>query len=287
MRYAPNSDAARWLVKTIAPLIRADRPDVTVRLVGDPDNQVSKLDNPPLVSVAGRVPSMQPELEAADLVAVPLRYGSGTRVKILEAFAHRIPVVSTTIGAEGLNVRSGTHLLIADDPETFAKACVTLLEDTQLRKALTEAAHAEFLAHHHWGIARESIRDVFIETARSKGTDSRSSRIPRRARSIPTDRVGFLVVGSPRSGTTLLQRLSCEIEGVRMPPETHFFSDFVWGLVHRAKFPLPMPDLRKEIERFAVSTIPRDSISMRTSWSMSSAVNVPAFSPYSTRSCAS
>jgi hypothetical protein len=63
--------------------------------------------------------------------------------------------------------------------------------------------------------------------------------------------VGFLVVGSARSGTTLVQRLACEIRGVRMPPETHFFSDFVWGLEHRREFPLGMPGLRDEIELFA------------------------------------
>src|ERR1700683_4174832 len=68
---------------------------------------------------------------------------------------------------------------------------------------------------------------------------------------IPADRVGFMVVGSARSGTTLIQRLACEIRGVRMPPETHFFSDFGWALAHRRQFPLGLPELREEIERFA------------------------------------
>jgi glycosyltransferase involved in cell wall biosynthesis len=169
MRYLPNSDAARWLVGSIAPIIRKSIPDARIRLVGDPDTTVSNLDDPPRVSVAGRVVSMLPELEAADLVAVPLRYGSGTRVKILEAFANRIPVVSTTIGAEGLNVKSGRHLLVADEPAAFAEACVRLLEDTDLRKSLVEAAHEEFLEHHHWGLARERVRELLIETAGSGG----------------------------------------------------------------------------------------------------------------------
>lgn len=169
MRYAPNSDAARWLVTTIAPIIRGELPDVRVRLVGDPDSTVTGLHSPPSVTVTGRVPSMQPELELADLVAVPLRYGSGTRVKILEAFAHRIPVVSTTIGAEGLNVESGRHLLIADDPASFAAACVKLLEDTELRKRLVDEAYKEFEEHHHWGLARKRIKDALVETARSGG----------------------------------------------------------------------------------------------------------------------
>jgi Sulfotransferase family len=68
---------------------------------------------------------------------------------------------------------------------------------------------------------------------------------------VPADRVGFLVVGSPRSGTTLVQRLACEIPGVAMPPETHFFSDFAWDLVRRHEFPLGGAELRDEIARFA------------------------------------
>jgi glycosyltransferase involved in cell wall biosynthesis len=167
MRYAPNADAARWLVGTIAPIIRKQVPDVQIRLVGDPDGTVMGLDDPPSVTVTGIVPSMQPELERADLAVVPLRYGSGTRVKILEGFANRIPVVSTTIGAEGLNVESGRHLLIADEPDTFAQACVRLLQDIELRKKLVDAAYSEFEEHHHWGFARDHIRDAMVETARS------------------------------------------------------------------------------------------------------------------------
>jgi glycosyltransferase involved in cell wall biosynthesis len=167
MRYAPNADAARWLVGTIAPNIRKQIPDVQIRLVGDPDGTVIRLNNPPSVTVTGSVPSMQPELERADLIAVPLRYGSGTRVKILEGFAHRIPVVSTTIGAEGLNLESGRHLLTADEPEAFAQACVRLLQDVELRKKLVDAAYREFEEHHHWGFARDRIKDALLETART------------------------------------------------------------------------------------------------------------------------
>jgi glycosyltransferase involved in cell wall biosynthesis len=73
------------------------------------------------VTLTGQVPDITDELARADIVIIPLRYGSGTRVKILEAFAHRIPVVSTTMGAEGLEVEPGTHLLVADDPDAIAR----------------------------------------------------------------------------------------------------------------------------------------------------------------------
>jgi glycosyltransferase involved in cell wall biosynthesis len=165
LRYAPNADAARWLAMTIAPAIREQLPSLEVRLVGDPDGSVMSLDDPPHVTVVGRVPEMRPELERAHVIAVPLRYGSGTRLKILEAMAHRIPVVSTTIGAEGLGLRAGEHLLVADDADEFAKACVELLSDEDRRRSLTEAAHEEFLRNHHWGVAREQIRCLLLETA--------------------------------------------------------------------------------------------------------------------------
>jgi glycosyltransferase involved in cell wall biosynthesis len=166
LRYAPNADAARWLVTRILPRIHEQLPQARVRLVGDPDGSVVKLHDPPAVTVAGRVPSMEPELARADIVAVPMRYGSGTRVKILEAFAHRIPVVSTTLGAEGLGLQPGRHFVAADDPDEFADACVRLLREPRLRQEVADAAYDEFLDRHHWEVARARIRELFLSTAR-------------------------------------------------------------------------------------------------------------------------
>ena len=162
--YPPNADAARWLVARVLPLLQMARPEVTLRLVGEPDDSVARLHQPPAVTVVGRIPAMGPELERADLVAVPLRSGSGTRVKVLEAFAHRIPVVSTTLGAEGLGAEDGRHLLVADDPEGFAAACVRLLDDVDLRRHLVDAAEALFVERFRWSAARERIRAVALET---------------------------------------------------------------------------------------------------------------------------
>jgi glycosyltransferase involved in cell wall biosynthesis len=165
LKYGPNADAARWLVGEILPLIQAEIPDVRVRLVGDPDDVVSRLHDPPRVTVTGRVPSMLPELAQADLVVVPIRYGSGTRVKILESFAHRIPVVSTVVGAEGLDLEDGRQLLLARDAAGFAKACIVALKDQDLRKRLVEGAELRFLERHQWSTAEARIRDLALETA--------------------------------------------------------------------------------------------------------------------------
>ena len=140
LTYPPNMDAVEWLIGRVAPRLWAEWPQVEIRLVGNPAPGVQRWNRPPAVTVVGRVPDMEPELARADLAVVPLRVGSGTRIKILESFAHRIPVVSTTLGAEGLEVEDGVHLLMADDPDDFAAACGRLLSDIGLRKRLVDAA---------------------------------------------------------------------------------------------------------------------------------------------------
>ena len=100
------------------------------------------------MTVTGYVPHIEDELARSDAVIVPIRCGSGTRIKLLEAFAHRIPAVSTSIGAEGLAVVGGTHLLLADDDEAFAPACVRVLRDLELRRALVDEAERLYLAQY-------------------------------------------------------------------------------------------------------------------------------------------
>jgi hypothetical protein len=162
MRYGPNTDGASWFVNDIAPLIRQQLPHVRVRLAGDPDGVVAALDHPPEVTVVGYVASIEVELGKADLVVAPLRYASGTRLKILEALAHRIPVVSTTVGAQGLGLEAGRHLLVADDPESFAQACVSALTEPLLRANLVDEGEAVFLQNHQWSQARQRIRALAL-----------------------------------------------------------------------------------------------------------------------------
>lgn len=158
--YPPNSDAARWLVQEILPHLRRLVPGIEVRLVGAPEPRITALSRAPGVTVVGRVPSMDPELQAADVVVVPVRFGSGTRVKILEAFAHRIPVVSTTLGAEGLHAVDGRDLLLADSAEELAAAVARLLSDEELRSRLVTSAEALFGRWHTWSHSRDSVLEV-------------------------------------------------------------------------------------------------------------------------------
>jgi glycosyltransferase involved in cell wall biosynthesis len=154
LHYPPNADAAEFFVRDVLPRLRQRVPDVEVRLVGEPSPSVAALGEADGVTVTGLVPDIMTELGRADLCAVPVRFGGGTRIKILEAFAHRIPVVSTTLGAEGLDAVDGEHLLMADGADEFADACAALLHDTALRARVVRAAYA----HWHERFTEEAFR---------------------------------------------------------------------------------------------------------------------------------
>ena len=142
--YGPNRDAALVLVNEVGPRLRRLVPGVQVRLIGEAPPELHALHDPPRVVVTGGVKDMAAALAEVDLVAAPIPYGSGTRTKLVEAFAHRIPVVSSTVGAEGLGAEHGQHLLLADAPGAFAVACSRLLGDAALRRDLAGAAQALF-----------------------------------------------------------------------------------------------------------------------------------------------
>jgi hypothetical protein len=157
LRYPPNAEGARFLVGEIGPRLRARIPGARIRLVGVSTPALAGLDHPPEVTLVGRVPDIDVELAGADLVVVPLRFGSGTRLKILEAFAQRVPVVSTTLGAEGLDVEDGVHLLLGDTADELADACARLLSDQELRSDLVEHAHRLFLTRFQSEVVEQQV----------------------------------------------------------------------------------------------------------------------------------
>lgn len=147
MTYHPNEDAALYFCREILPLVRRELVDgVTLDIVGKgPSQRVRDLAKSDRVTVVGGVPTVEPHYAAADFVVVPIRYGGGTRIKILEALALGRPVVSTTIGAEGLDLRNGADILLADTPKDFARHCVALARDPDLRNRLAESGRARFM----------------------------------------------------------------------------------------------------------------------------------------------
>jgi glycosyltransferase involved in cell wall biosynthesis len=138
--YFPNLEGARWFVKNVLPRVRVAVPDARVRLVGRGRGQLGLRDAPG-VEVVGEVPDIAPELGRATIVIAPMRWATATRLKVMEAWAYRVPVVATTPGAAGLDAEPGRHYLRADDPVAFADACVSLLTDPGARTRLVDAGH--------------------------------------------------------------------------------------------------------------------------------------------------
>lgn len=144
--YYPNEDAVVQLCRRIRPLIRlkAGRALRVLIVGGGLAPPVEALARSPDVRVIGPVPDLAPWYQEADAVVAPIRAGGGTRIKILEAFSYRRPVVSTTVGAEGIHALPDEHLLLGDTPEAFAAQCARLMMEPGLGAALAERAYALF-----------------------------------------------------------------------------------------------------------------------------------------------
>ncbi len=138
MSWLPNIDAMRWFASEILPLIRRAWPEARVLIVGaNPTAVVRTLaERDALITVTGTVPDVRPYAKECGVFVVPLRAGSGVRVKILNALAMGLPVISTTLGAEGIPVTDGVDILLADSPHAFADAVLRVLNDTRLASRL-------------------------------------------------------------------------------------------------------------------------------------------------------
>jgi glycosyltransferase involved in cell wall biosynthesis len=145
---SPMEDAARWIIQEILPLVRQWIPTIHFYIIGNnSNNTLSDIDDPH-ITITGKVTSVLPYLYHADVVLVPLRFESGTRFKILEAGACGIPVVSTTLGAEGLPVTHKHNILLADTPESFADSILRVIEDRDFSLKLAENLR-DFVKEHY------------------------------------------------------------------------------------------------------------------------------------------
>jgi sugar transferase (PEP-CTERM/EpsH1 system associated) len=167
LSYRPNFDAATYLIEEILPRLERIRAGVTLTIVGDGyPSELQSLRRPNVV-VTGRVPDIRPYLEQAAVAVVPVRMGGGTRLKVVEALAMARAVVSTTVGCEGIRVRDGQHLLIADDPDGFASSVALLLSDTARAEALGQAGRTLILDQYSWQRSVERLEDLYWSLAQS------------------------------------------------------------------------------------------------------------------------
>jgi sugar transferase (PEP-CTERM/EpsH1 system associated) len=151
MDWSPNEDAVCWFADAILPRVRAARPDVTFTIVGRrPGPRVRALGERPGIVVTGSVDDVRPYVAAAAVSIVPLRIGGGTRIKIFEACGMARPVLSTSIGAEGLHLVPDRQIAIADTAEAFADAAVALLAQPDRRHAMGRAGRAVVEERYGW-----------------------------------------------------------------------------------------------------------------------------------------
>jgi polysaccharide biosynthesis protein PslH len=159
LEYHPNIEAVRWFAREIWPHI--DIPEAEWCLIGrNPEAVAAILQHVPRVRVTGPVDDAIATLATGRVCVVPLLSGSGTRFKILEAWAAGRAVVSTSIGAEGLGARDGEHLILADDPTSFADAVVQLWNDPEQRTRLGKAGRAWYEQHFTWSAAWRALDEA-------------------------------------------------------------------------------------------------------------------------------
>jgi glycosyltransferase involved in cell wall biosynthesis len=174
MYWPPNVDAVHWFATEVLPLVRKRLPGVGFDVVGTrPPREIARLAaNDAAIDVPGFVEQLAPWIERAGVFVVPLRAGSGMRVKILEAMARGLAVVTTRIGCEGIEVEHEREVLIADEPAAFAEATVRVLEDRRLASQLAEngrrLVRQRYDARRVYGAVTELYAELAEKKARSR-----------------------------------------------------------------------------------------------------------------------
>jgi glycosyltransferase involved in cell wall biosynthesis len=187
MFYPPNVEGISWFAREVFPTVRRAVPEVAFHAVGArPPAHIRRLATSGSgIEVPGYVADVEPFFERSAVLVVPLHSGSGMRVKILEAFARGIPVVSTTVGVEGIEAQPGEHLLVADRPEDFAAAVIRLLQHPDEAARLARAGRALVEAKYDWRTALAPLLQIYDDAAlldrHPPGPGGAASPAPQRA----------------------------------------------------------------------------------------------------------
>ena len=177
MDWLPNDDAIRYFMREIMPLIKQKVPDATLTVVGrNPTPALVEFGkSDPSLVITGRVEDVRPYMESAAAYIVPLRIGGGTRLKIFEAMAMEKPVISTTIGAEGLPLTDGVELLLADEPAAFADAVVRVMTDGSYAATLGRRAASVVRKNFGWRQVTESFISICMNSTKPQPQISQKS----------------------------------------------------------------------------------------------------------------
>lgn len=169
--YPPNADGIRWFIEQVYPLVRQRAPGACLTIIGKnpPPDFLEAAGRDPSISVTGYVPDLEPCMEAAAVVVVPVRAGGGMRVRILEAFARGMPVVTTTVGLEGIAAEPGREVLVADDPAGFAEAVCRVLASPELQDELARNGRRLAETRYDWQMVLRRMDAVYARLG--KGSD--------------------------------------------------------------------------------------------------------------------
>jgi glycosyltransferase involved in cell wall biosynthesis len=164
MDYLPNYQGVLYFCEQVLPQIEQEIPDIKLNIIGrNPNPLVRRLAQNPNISVLAEVDNIYDHLHPEQILVVPLTIGGGTRLKILDAMSLKLPIVSTSVGAEGLEVTPGEHILIADEPYKMAQQIVMLYKDKALREKLTQNAYQLIEQKYEWNIIGEKLLRVYRE----------------------------------------------------------------------------------------------------------------------------
>jgi glycosyltransferase involved in cell wall biosynthesis len=168
MSYFPNIEAVRFFTDAIWPLVREAVPEARFTIVGrNPDPSLRALaDADPGISVTGTVPDIRPYIEQATLYVCPVQTGAGIKNKVLEAMAMQRPIVATSFACTGIDVRSGVHMLLRDDPEEFAAAVIGLLRDPAQRARLGRSARQMVEQQYGWTANAQHVESLYYQAVR-------------------------------------------------------------------------------------------------------------------------
>jgi glycosyltransferase involved in cell wall biosynthesis len=164
LHYPPNADGIRWFLNEVYPQIRRSVPQAHLTIIGKnppADFLQAAAKDPDAVTVTGYVPDLEPYMRSAAVVVVPVRAGGGMRVRILEAFARALPVITTTVGLEGIAAEPGQDVIVKDGPDEFALAVMELLRDPAARARLAERGRELVERAYDWHVVLGELDRVY------------------------------------------------------------------------------------------------------------------------------
>lgn len=169
-KWLPNIEAVKFLVNQVWPLIKAKRPDVKLWVVGNAPTEeiLDYAHKDAQIEVSGRVPDIREAFSGAHILLAPVFSGKGTRYKILEAMASGTPIIATGIAVEGLGVKNGEEVLIANDAQTMADTALSLLDDQNLQKKLSRRGQTFVSQNFDWDLIAQKLDEVYLKFAKKE-----------------------------------------------------------------------------------------------------------------------